>query len=165
MELRRRPDRPAGPDRGRRAAVQRSLPAEHLRLRHGDEPLGVPRRRLRDADDRRLPALPSGHGRPRVSARLCRGQRGEAGASSGALMTQCKAFPRPHTRHARSLTMADDIFQAGGERFPREPGGAPDVLAPEMTGTGPAMTPKARWALAITSIAVFMVTLDNLVVT
>src|SRR4051794_12802687 len=31
--------------------------------------------------------------------------------------------------------------------------------------TGQAMSPKARWALAITSIAVFMVTLDNLVVT
>ena len=27
------------------------------------------------------------------------------------------------------------------------------------------MTPKALWALAITSVAVFMVTLDNLVVT
>src|SRR3954453_16202121 len=36
---------------------------------------------------------------------------------------------------------------------------------PDATATGRGMTPKARWALAITSIAVFMVTLDNLVVT
>ena len=41
MDLRRRPDRPAGPDRGRRPAVHRPLPAGDLRLRHGDEPLGV----------------------------------------------------------------------------------------------------------------------------
>ena len=41
MDLRRRPDRPAGPDRGRRPAVHRPLPAQHLRLRHGDEPLGA----------------------------------------------------------------------------------------------------------------------------
>ena len=47
MDLRRRPDRPARPDRGRRAAVHRPLPAQHLRLRHGDEPLVLPRRRLR----------------------------------------------------------------------------------------------------------------------
>src|SRR4051812_43395442 len=39
------------------------------------------------------------------------------------------------------------------------------VAAPDAAPTGQGMTPKARWALAITSIAVFMVTLDNLVVT
>ena len=61
--------------RGRRAAVHRPLPAEHLRLRHGDEPLGVPRRRLRDADDRRLPALPPGHGRPGAGPRHDRVRR------------------------------------------------------------------------------------------
>src|SRR4051812_32761741 len=38
------------------------------------------------------------------------------------------------------------------------------VRAPD-AGTGQGMPPKARWALAITSTAVFMVTLDNLVVT
>ena len=41
LDLRRRPDRPAGPDRGRRPAVHRPLPASHLRLRHGDESLGA----------------------------------------------------------------------------------------------------------------------------
>src|SRR3954469_5947408 len=39
-----------------------------------------------------------------------------------------------------------------------------DAAASDLTGTGQGMTPKAVWALAITSIAVFMVTLDNLVV-
>ena len=32
-------------------------------------------------------------------------------------------------------------------------------------GSGEGISPKAPWALAITSVAVFMVTLDNLVVT
>ena len=38
-------------------------PQVHLRLRDGDEPLVLPRRRLRGADDRQVPALPPGHGR------------------------------------------------------------------------------------------------------
>src|SRR5690348_3293087 len=42
---------------------------------------------------------------------------------------------------------------------------AADRAAPAVTETRDAMSPKALWALAITSIAVFMVTLDNLVVT
>src|SRR5919206_942314 len=42
---------------------------------------------------------------------------------------------------------------------------APTAVASHANGTGRAMSPRARWALAITSIAVFMVTLDNLVVT
>src|SRR5215204_361865 len=41
----------------------------------------------------------------------------------------------------------------------------PAAVALDAAETGQGMTPKARWALAITSIAVFMVTLDNLVVT
>ena len=40
-----------------------------------------------------------------------------------------------------------------------------DVAAPASTRSRERMTPKALWTLAITSVAVFMVTLDNLVVT
>src|SRR5215212_5326533 len=61
--------------------------------------------------------------------------------------------------------MPDDILRARSEQFPGEPAGVPAAVASDVTGTGQAMSPKARWALAITSIAVFMVTLDNLVVT
>src|SRR5215204_2270546 len=61
--------------------------------------------------------------------------------------------------------MPDDILQPNNELLAREPAAVPDAVAPNATGTGNGMTPKARWALAITSIAVFMVTLDNLVVT
>src|SRR3954451_18392046 len=61
--------------------------------------------------------------------------------------------------------MPDDILPARTEQVPREPAGALDAIASDVTGTGQAMTPKALWALAITSVAVFMVTLDNLVVT
>src|SRR4051794_20499887 len=39
------------------------------------------------------------------------------------------------------------------------------AVAPDGTGMGRGMTPKALWTLGITSVAVFMVTLDNLVVT
>jgi hypothetical protein len=42
---------------------------------------------------------------------------------------------------------------------------AADVGARSPTVVGEGMTPKALWTLAITSVAVFMVTLDNLVVT
>src|SRR4051812_34572526 len=59
--------------------------------------------------------------------------------------------------------MNEPATQSG---YPLEPVGVPAaVAAPDAAETGPGMTPKARWALAITSIAVFMVTLDNLVVT
>ena len=61
--------------------------------------------------------------------------------------------------------MPDDIAHAHSEQFAGEPAGATDVVASDVMGTGQGMTPKALWALAITSIAVFMVTLDNLVVT
>src|SRR5947207_15692595 len=53
--------------------------------------------------------------------------------------------------------MPDSTVHVRAEGFAGEPAG--------VTGTGRGMSPKARWALAITSIAVFMVTLDNLVVT
>ena len=43
-------------------------PRRTVRLRHGHEPLGAPRRRLRHADDRRIPAVPAGHGRIRADA-------------------------------------------------------------------------------------------------
>jgi EmrB/QacA subfamily drug resistance transporter len=42
---------------------------------------------------------------------------------------------------------------------------AETVVAPGASAVGKGMTSKARWTLAITSVAVFMVTLDNLVVT
>jgi EmrB/QacA subfamily drug resistance transporter len=41
----------------------------------------------------------------------------------------------------------------------------PDAVVPVSTTAGARMAPKALWTLAITSVAVFMVTLDNLVVT
>ena len=40
-----------------------------------------------------------------------------------------------------------------------------DSIALDSAASGERMTPKALWTLAITSVAVFMVTLDNLVVT
>ena len=43
--------------RRRGAAVHGALPAWLVRLRDGDEPMGVPRHRLRLADDRPLPAV------------------------------------------------------------------------------------------------------------
>src|SRR5215213_7070294 len=61
--------------------------------------------------------------------------------------------------------MPDPTLHARTEQSAGEPVGVPAAVASDVTGTGQAMTPKARWALAITSIAVFMVTLDNLVVT
>jgi EmrB/QacA subfamily drug resistance transporter len=59
----------------------------------------------------------------------------------------------------------DDILQARTEQVTGESAGVPAAAAPDAAVTGQEMTPKALWALAITSIAVFMVTLDNLVVT
>src|SRR3954454_20429132 len=61
--------------------------------------------------------------------------------------------------------MPDDILQPHNDQLAREPARGPAAVVSDVTGTGNGMTPKARWALAITSIAVFMVTLDNLVVT
>src|SRR3982751_4796314 len=57
--------------------------------------------------------------------------------------------------------MPDPILHARTEQS----AGVPAAVSNRMSGTGQRMTPKARWALAITSVAVFMVTLDNLVVT
>src|SRR3954468_933495 len=61
--------------------------------------------------------------------------------------------------------MPDPTLHPRTEQFAGEPVGVPAAVASDVTATGHAMSPKARWALAITSIAVFMVTLDNLVVT
>src|SRR5215210_864781 len=59
----------------------------------------------------------------------------------------------------------DDILQPHDEQLAREPAGVPDAAALDAARTRKGMSPKALWALAITSVAVFMVTLDNLVVT
>src|SRR3954468_9075335 len=61
--------------------------------------------------------------------------------------------------------MPDPIVHAGTEQFAGESAALRDAVAPDAADTGREMTPKALWALAITSLAVFMVTLDNLVVT
>jgi EmrB/QacA subfamily drug resistance transporter len=61
--------------------------------------------------------------------------------------------------------MPDPTLHARTERLADEPTGVPAAVAADVTATGQGMSPKALWALAITSIAVFMVTLDNLVVT
>jgi EmrB/QacA subfamily drug resistance transporter len=61
--------------------------------------------------------------------------------------------------------MPDDILPPHDDQFAREAAGVPNAVAADVSRTGQGMTPKALWALAITSIAVFMVTLDNLVVT
>src|SRR3954467_2939950 len=61
--------------------------------------------------------------------------------------------------------MRDPIVHAGTEQFAGESAALRDAVAPDAADTGREMTPKALWALAITSVAVFMVTLDNLVVT
>ena len=59
---RRRPDRPAGVDRGPGAAVHGAVPARPVRPRAGPRPVGAARGRVRRADDRRLPALPPRRG-------------------------------------------------------------------------------------------------------
>src|SRR5215208_5928622 len=61
--------------------------------------------------------------------------------------------------------MPEPTLHARTEQFAGETADVPDAVASDVSGTGQAMSPKALWALAITSIAVFMVTLDNLVVT
>src|SRR5215211_6081951 len=61
--------------------------------------------------------------------------------------------------------MPDPTLHARTERLAGEPAGVPAAVAADVTAAGRGMSPKALWALAITSIAVFMVTLDNLVVT
>src|SRR3954453_5683968 len=61
--------------------------------------------------------------------------------------------------------MPDDILEPHHDQSAREPAGVPDAAAADVAGTAQGMTPKALWTLAITSTAVFMVTLDNLVVT
>ena len=57
--------------------------------------------------------------------------------------------------------MPDHTLQARTGQLASDRARVPAAAASTVTG----MSPAARWALAITSIAVFMVTLDNLVVT
>src|SRR4051794_20847660 len=61
--------------------------------------------------------------------------------------------------------MPDPIVRDRTGQVAGESAGVSDAVAPDAGATGRGMTPKALWALAITSVAVFMVTLDNLVVT
>src|SRR4051794_22109146 len=61
--------------------------------------------------------------------------------------------------------MPEPVRHARTEQVAGESAALRDAVAPDAAGTGRGMTPKALWALAITSLAVFMVTLDNLVVT
>src|SRR3954452_1552212 len=61
--------------------------------------------------------------------------------------------------------MPDPIVHVRTEPFAGESAGVRAAVAADAAATGRGMTPKALWALAITSVAVFMVTLDNLVVT
>src|SRR5436305_9157683 len=61
--------------------------------------------------------------------------------------------------------MREPIVPARTEQFAGESADVRDAVAPDAAATRRGMTPKALWALAITSVAVFMVTLDNLVVT
>src|SRR5690242_19649045 len=58
-------DRPAGRDRRGGAAGDRPVPGADLRFRARHEPVGAAGGRLRRADDRQVPAVPPGHGRPR----------------------------------------------------------------------------------------------------
>ena len=50
--------------------------------------------------------------------------------------------------------MPDDILHVRSEQVAPEPAELPAAVASDVTGTGQGMTPKARWALAITSIGV-----------
>ena len=68
-------------------------PQSDLRLRHGHEPLVLPRRRLRRADDRQVPALPPGHGWPRAGPRHDHVRRDHTEPGPGALMTDALRDP------------------------------------------------------------------------
>src|SRR6059058_6154187 len=61
--------------------------------------------------------------------------------------------------------MPDPIVDARTEQFAGESAGVRAAVAPDAAETRRGMTPRMLWALGITSVAVFMVTLDNLVVT
>ena len=60
-----RSDRHPGGDRRGRAAGDRAVPGTDLRLRARHEPVGAAGGGVRRADDRQVPAVPPGHGRPR----------------------------------------------------------------------------------------------------
>ena len=61
-----RPDRPARPRRGARAALPRRVPPLDLRPGPRPQPLGAARRRLRGADDARVSAVPRRQRRERT---------------------------------------------------------------------------------------------------
>src|SRR5881394_2245540 len=61
--------------------------------------------------------------------------------------------------------MPDPIVHAPTDQSAGGSVGVRAAVVPDAADPGRGMTPKALWALAITSVAVFMVTLDNLVVT
>ena len=94
LDLGRRAHRAARPDRGRRLAVHRALPARCLRPRARPRPLGAPRRRLRGAHDRRLPAVPARPGR--LGARRSRARRGGARAVGNGHGSRRRLERRPH---------------------------------------------------------------------
>jgi hypothetical protein len=106
VDLRRRPHRTSRASRGRCPAVHPALSEGHLRLRYGDEPLGLPRRRLRDADDRRLPALPARHGRPRTNPRQCRSRRHRARPGAGALVSRRMSGRAAASQHTQCRSLA-----------------------------------------------------------
>ncbi len=94
VRLGRRPDRTAGDHRRGGAHGHRSLPAAAVRPDPRPQPVGAPGRGLRRPDDRRVPAVPPRHGRPRGRQRCClrRGARGRP--------ARPPAMPRPGVRAA-----------------------------------------------------------------
>src|SRR3954447_22122840 len=84
----RRAHRPARVLRHRRTAVQRPVPAQHVRLHHGAEPLVLPRERLHRAHDRSVPAVPPrpGRGRARIDGHRAHGSHAGARLSDDAAM-------------------------------------------------------------------------------
>lgn len=64
-------DSPARDHRRRLPPVHAALPEGRLRPRARHESLGVSRCRVRGVDDRRLPAVPARHGKPRTASRGC----------------------------------------------------------------------------------------------
>ena len=108
-----RSGRPAGLVRRHHAALHRPLPEVPLRLRARDEPLGLPRRRLRHADDRLLPAIPARPGRKRTPDRQ-RTRHRAANAGAGDLMTgvlrAVAAIERPHRTSLRAPVVWGLVF-------------------------------------------------------
>jgi hypothetical protein len=81
-------------------------PKAIFRLRAQHEPVGVPGRRLRDADDRQIPAVPAGHGRPRTDPQQRRSRRHRARPGARALMSSRMSGRAAASQHARWRTLA-----------------------------------------------------------